>query len=170
MSARKADANGGAVAVRPENPGPAEKAARGALKSADNTFGSAGFLKRSMDKVFPDHWSFMLGEIALYSFVILLLSGVYLTLFFHASQRVVVYDGSYQPLRGVQMTDAYASTLHMSFDVRGGLLMRQIHHWAALLFVTSIVVHMFRVFFTGAFRKPRTINWHIGTILLILGI
>jgi ubiquinol-cytochrome c reductase cytochrome b subunit len=170
MSARKADANGATAAVRPVNPGPAEKAARGVLKSADDTLGSAGFLKRSMDKIFPDHWSFMLGEIALYSFVILLLSGVYLTLFFHASQRVVIYDGSYQPLRGVQMTDAYASTLHMSFDVRGGLLMRQIHHWAALLFVTSIVVHMFRVFFTGAFRKPRTINWHIGTILLILGI
>ncbi|HEX3897835.1 MAG TPA: ubiquinol-cytochrome c reductase cytochrome b subunit, partial [Mycobacteriales bacterium] len=120
--------------------------------------------------VFPDHWSFMLGEICLYSFVILLLSGVYLTLFFHADQQNVIYNGSYQPLRGVQMTEAYASTLHISFDVRGGLLMRQIHHWAALLFVTSIVVHMFRVFFTGAFKKPRTVNWHIGTILLILGI
>ena len=109
-----------------------------------------------LNKVFPDHWSFMLGEIALYSFVILLLTGTYLTLFFHASQREVIYNGSYQPLRGVPMTDAYASTLHISFDVRGGLLMRQIHHWAALLFITSIVVHMFRVFFTGAFRKPRT--------------
>ncbi len=169
-AAKKAEANGGAIAVRPENQGAAEKATRGTLKYVDDHFGSANFLKRSMDKVFPDHWSFMLGEIALYSFVILLLSGVYLTLFFHASGRVVVYDGSYQPLRGVQMTDAYASTLHMSFDVRGGLLMRQIHHWAALLFVTSIVVHMFRVFFTGAFRKPRTINWHIGTLLMILGI
>jgi ubiquinol-cytochrome c reductase cytochrome b subunit len=156
--------------TRPENQGPAEKATRTTLKYVDDRFGSAGFLKRSMDKVFPDHWSFMLGEIALYSFVILLLSGVYLTLFFHASQQNVIYNGSYQPLRGVQMTEAYASTLHISFDVRGGLLMRQIHHWAALLFVTSIVVHMFRVFFTGAFKKPRTINWHIGTILLILGI
>ncbi|HVY10919.1 MAG TPA: cytochrome bc complex cytochrome b subunit [Mycobacteriales bacterium] len=156
--------------TRTENPGTAEKATRGTLQYVDDHFGSSNFLKRSMDKVFPDHWSFMLGEIALYSFVILLLSGVYLTLFFHASQNNVVYQGSYQPLRGVQMTEAYASTLHISFDVRGGLLMRQIHHWAALLFVTSIVVHMFRVFFTGAFRKPRTINWHIGTILMILGI
>jgi ubiquinol-cytochrome c reductase cytochrome b subunit len=149
---------------------PGEVATRKTLKYVDDRLGSANFLKRSMDKVFPDHWSFMLGEIALYSFVILLLTGVYLTLFFHASQRPVIYDGSYQPLRGVQMTDAYASTLHISFDVRGGLLMRQIHHWAALLFTTSIVVHMFRVYFTGAFRKPRTINWHIGTILLILAI
>jgi ubiquinol-cytochrome c reductase cytochrome b subunit len=143
---------------------------RKVLKAADDTLGTANFLKRSMDKVFPDHWSFMLGEIALYSFVILLLSGVYLTLFFHASQRPVVYEGAYGPLRGVSMTDAYASTLHISFDVRGGLLMRQIHHWAALLFTTSIVVHMFRVYFTGAFRKPRTINWTIGSVLLILAI
>jgi len=140
------------------------------LRYVDDRVGSAGFLRRSMNKVFPDHWSFMLGEIALYSFVILLLTGVYLTLFFHASSREVVYNGSYGPLRGVPMTDAYASTLHLSFDVRGGLLIRQIHHWAALLFVMSIVVHMFRVFFTGAFRKPRTINWYIGVGLLILAI
>jgi len=148
----------------------AEKSTRKALRYVDDQLGSANFLTRSMNKVFPDHWSFMLGEIALYSFIILLLTGTYLTLFFHASQQVVVYHGSYQPLRDVKMTDAYASTLHISFDVRGGLLMRQIHHWAALLFTTSIVVHMFRVYFTGAFRKPRTINWHIGTILLILAI
>jgi ubiquinol-cytochrome c reductase cytochrome b subunit len=163
--------DGGTTELVPLSEGsPPEKATRATLRYVDDRLGSANFLKRSMDKVFPDHWSFMLGEICLYSFVILLLSGVYLTLFFHASQQVVTYGGSYQPLRGVQMTDAYSSTLHLSFDVRGGLLMRQIHHWAALLFVTSIVVHMFRVFFTGAFRKPRTLNWHIGTILLILGI
>src|SRR5579875_1710016 len=149
---------------------PATTASKKSLRYVDDRLGSAGFLRRSMNKVFPDHWSFMLGEIALYSFVVLLLTGVYLTLFFHASTREVVYNGSYQPLRGVPMTDAYASTLHISFDVRGGLLMRQIHHWAALLFVASIIVHLCRVFFTGAFRKPRTINWHIGIGLLILGI
>ncbi|MBV9291954.1 MAG: cytochrome b N-terminal domain-containing protein, partial [Frankiales bacterium] len=138
----------------------AEVAAKKGLRYVDDRLGTAGFLRRSMNKVFPDHWSFMLGEIALYSFVILLLTGTYLTLFFHASSEVVTYHGSYGPLRGVRMTDAYASTLHMSFDVRGGLLMRQVHHWAAVLFVMSIGVHMFRVFFTGAFRKPRTLNWH----------
>jgi ubiquinol-cytochrome c reductase cytochrome b subunit len=148
----------------------AETGAKQTLRYVDDRLGSANFLRRSMNKVFPDHWSFMLGEIALYSFVILLLTGVYLTLFFHASSREVIYNGSYGPLRGVPMTDAYASTLHMSFDVRGGLLMRQIHHWAAVLFVMSIVVHMFRVFFTGAFRKPRTLNWHIGIGLMILGV
>jgi ubiquinol-cytochrome c reductase cytochrome b subunit len=68
------------------------------------------------------------------------------------------------------MSEAYASTLHISFDVRGGLLMRQIHHWAALMFLASIIVHLMRVFFTGAFRKPRELNWVIGTLLLVLGI
>ena len=147
-----------------------ETAAKKGLRYVDDRLGTAGFLRRSMNKVFPDHWSFMLGEIALYSFVILLLTGVYLTLFFHASTEVVTYNGSYGPLRGVEMTDAYNSTLKMSFDVRGGLLMRQIHHWAALLFVMSIAVHMMRVFFTGAFRKPRTLNWHIGVTLFIIAI
>src|SRR4051794_5541558 len=148
----------------------AETGAKKTLRYVDDRLGSANFLRRSFNKVFPDHWSFLLGEIALYSFVILLLTGVYLTFFFHASSETVVYDGSYSPLRGVEMTDAYASTLHMSFDVRGGLLMRQIHHWAAILFVCSIAVHMMRVFFTGAFRKPRTLNWHIGVTLFIIAV
>jgi ubiquinol-cytochrome c reductase cytochrome b subunit len=110
------------------------------------------WLRRTMNKVYPDHWSFLLGEIALYSFLILLLSGTYLTFFFDASMREVVYGGSYAPLRGVEMSAAYDSALTLSFDVRGGLFMRQLHHWAALLFVASIVVHLLRIFFTGAGR------------------
>ncbi|MDP9431597.1 MAG: ubiquinol-cytochrome c reductase cytochrome b subunit [Actinomycetota bacterium] len=144
-------------------------ASRGALRYLDDRLGSASFLRRSMNKVFPDHWSFMLGEIALYSFIILLVTGTYISFFFEASIRPVVYDGSYIPLRGVEMTAAYESTLNLSFDVRGGLLIRQIHHWAALLFVASIVVHLMRVYFTGAFRKPREVNWVIGVGLLVLG-
>jgi ubiquinol-cytochrome c reductase cytochrome b subunit len=126
--------------------------------------------KNNLRKVFPDHWSFLLGEIALYSFIVLLLSGIFLTLFFKPTMTEVIYQGSYAPLRGVPMSEAYASTLDISFDVRGGLLVRQIHHWSALLFVASMVVHMFRVFFTGAFRRPREINWSIGGILLLLGL
>ena len=110
----------------------------------------------------------MLGEIALYSFIVLLLTGIFLTLWFKPSMVEVIYDGSYAPLNGVQMSEAYASTLDISFDVRGGLLMRQIHHWAALIFVAAITVHLCRVFFTGAFRKPRELNWLIGVGLLIL--
>ena len=84
--------------------------------------------------------------------------------------REVVYDGSYAPLRGVEMSAAYDSALNLSFDVRGGLFMRQMHHWAALLFVASIVVHLLRIFFTGAFRRPRETNWLIGVVLLVLAL
>ncbi|WP_206446596.1 cytochrome bc1 complex cytochrome b subunit [Agrococcus sp. KRD186] len=121
-------------------------------------------------KVFPDHWSFMLGEIILYSFVAILLTGTFLTFFFEPSMTAIEYDGSYVPLKGVEMSAAYASTLDLSFDIRGGLLMRQVHHWSALLFVAAIGLHMLRVFFTGAFRKPREINWVVGFILFILAL
>ena len=146
------------------------KASRGTMRYLDDRLGSAGFLRRSFNKVFPDHWSFMLGEIALYSFIILLLTGTFLTFFFDASVQEVIYNGSYVPLRGVQMTQAFSSTLRISFDVRGGLIIRQIHHWAALLFVASITVHLLRVFLTGAYRKPREINWLVGVSLLVLGL
>jgi ubiquinol-cytochrome c reductase cytochrome b subunit len=119
-------------------------------------------------KIFPDHWSFMLGEVALYSFVIILLSGSFLTFFFQASMADVVYNGSYVPLKGLSMSTAMQSSLDISFEVRGGLLMRQVHHWAALLFVASIGLHMVRIFFTGAFRKPRELNWLIGFVLFVL--
>ncbi|MCI9887832.1 ubiquinol-cytochrome c reductase cytochrome b subunit [Micrococcales bacterium 31B] len=135
----------------------------------DQRFGVSKAVREFSRKIFPDHWSFMLGEVAMYSFVILLLSGTFLTFFFVPSMTEVVYDGVYEPLVGLPMSEAYYSTLHMSFEVRGGLLMRQIHHWAALIFVASMMVHMFRVFFTGAFRKPREINWLIGVTLFILG-
>ncbi|WP_174188914.1 cytochrome bc1 complex cytochrome b subunit [Nocardia barduliensis] len=135
---------------------------------ADERYSAAAFMKRSINKVFPTHWSFLLGEIALYSFIILLLSGVYLTLFFDPSMSEVVYNGSYQPLRGVTMSRAYETALNITFEVRGGLFVRQVHHWAALLFAVSIIVHLFRIFFTGAFRKPREANWVIGSLLLIL--
>src|SRR3982751_5011740 len=141
-----------------------------AAVEVDERFLIAPWLRRTLHKVFPDHWSFLLGEIALYSFVVLLLSGTYLTFFFDASMREVVYDGSYAPLRGVSMSAAYDSTLGLSFDVRGGLFMRQLHHWAALLFVAAIIVHLLRIFFTGAFRRPRETNWLIGIGLLVLGL
>ncbi|WP_022880661.1 cytochrome bc1 complex cytochrome b subunit [Gryllotalpicola ginsengisoli] len=121
-------------------------------------------------KIFPDHWSFLLGEVALYSFVVILITGTFLTFFFQASMAEVVYNGSWVPLKGIEMSSALQSTLHITFDVRGGLLVRQIHHWAALLFVASIGLHMMRIFFTGAFRKPRELNWVIGFLLFVLAI
>ena len=140
------------------------------VRWVDDRLASSNFLKRSMGKVFPEHWSFMLGEIALYSFIVVLLSGVYLTLFFKPSMIEIAYNGSYVPLKGVEMSEAYASTLDISFDIRGGLLMRQVHHWSALFFIAAISVHLCRVFFTGAFRKPREMNWVIGVGLLTMAL
>jgi ubiquinol-cytochrome c reductase cytochrome b subunit len=147
-----------------------ERVAGNVANYVDERTGAAAWMKKNLNKVFPDHWSFMLGEIALYSFIILLLSGTFLTFWFDPSMKEVTYEGSYLPLKDVEMSAAYASTLHISFDVRGGLLMRQIHHWAALIFMAAIVVHLLRVFFTGAFRKPREFNWLLGIGLLTLGI
>jgi ubiquinol-cytochrome c reductase cytochrome b subunit len=146
-----------------------ERALEGTGVWLDDRLHGARGVRVLLRKVFPDHWSFLLGEVILYSFIILLLSGTFLTLWFQPSMTQVVYHGSYIPLRGVRMSEAYASTLRISFDVRGGLLMRQIHHWAADLFMAGIMAHMLRVFFTGAYRKPREINWLIGIILFTLG-
>ena len=136
---------------------------------ADDRLNLAGVSRKYVRKVFPDHWSFMLGEIALWSFVVLLVTGVFLTLWFKPDASPVLYQGSYDPMRGVEMSQAYASTLEISFDVRGGLLMRQMHHWAAMIFIAAMLVHMMRVFLTGAFRKPREISWLIGGTMLLLG-
>jgi len=139
-----------------------------AMNYVDERTSVSGLVREVGRKIFPDHWSFMLGEIALYSFVVILLSGTFLTFFYQPSMAEVNYNGSYVPLKGLNMSAAMASTLDISFDVRGGLLFRQIHHWAALLFVASIMLHMLRVYFTGAFRKPRELNWVIGFVLWVL--
>jgi len=151
-------------------PTPVEKLAAGTADYLDQRTGIGTAVKTFARKIFPDHWSFLLGEIALFSFITILISGVFLTMFFVPSMNEVTYDGPWQALQGAQMSEAFASTLHLSFEVRGGLLMRQIHHWAALIFMAAIVTHMMRVFFTGAFRKPREVNWVVGFLLLILGL
>ncbi|MEV6842768.1 ubiquinol-cytochrome c reductase cytochrome b subunit [Actinoplanes sp. NPDC051411] len=139
-------------------------------RALDARLGTTSVARTAMAKVFPDHWTFMLGEIALYCFISLVLTGTYLTLFFEPSTAETVYHGAYQPLAGSSVSSAFASTVGLSFDVRAGLLMRQAHHWAALLFVGAIVLHLLRIFFTGAFRKPREINWVIGVTMLALAL
>ncbi|MFG1822104.1 cytochrome bc complex cytochrome b subunit [Microbispora bryophytorum] len=136
----------------------------------DDRLGAGSFVRRNIRKVFPDHWSFLLGEIALYSFVILLLTGTFLTFWFKPSMGEIVYNGTYAPLKGVTMSEAYASSLQISFEVRGGLLIRQIHHWAALVFIAGMMAHALRVFFTGAYRKPRELNWLIGVVILSIAL
>ncbi|MFP5317367.1 MAG: cytochrome b [Acidimicrobiia bacterium] len=143
---------------------------RSLIRWVDRRLGASQFTRTALNKVFPDHWSFMLGEVALYCLVILILTGVYLTFFFIPASDEVVYRGPYEPLQGVEMSAAYASTLDISFNVRAGLVMRQMHHWAALVFIAAMVLHLCRVFFTGAFRRPREINWIVGVTLLVLSI
>jgi ubiquinol-cytochrome c reductase cytochrome b subunit len=162
-TSKVADSNtSAAIAQKPNRAG-------AAATWADDRLGLATMMKKNLRKVFPDHWSFMLGEVALWSFVVLLLSGVFLTFWYVPSMGEVHYEGSYDPLRGVEMSEAYASSLKLSFDVRGGLLMRQMHHWSAMLFIAAMMIHLLRVFFTGAHRKPRELNWVIGCLLLFLG-
>ena len=132
--------------------------------------GTAPMLKRVLGYVFPDHWSFLLGELALYSFVVLVGTGIYLTLFFDPSTAETVYRGSYAPLHGAQVSQAYRSVIELSFDVKAGLLMRQTHHWAAIVFVVAIVLHLLRIFFTGAFRKPRELTYYVGVTMLTLAV
>ena len=141
---------------------------RRAVRWLDERSGAAPFLKGALRYVFPDNWSFLLGEVALYAFIVLVATGVYLTLFFEPSLSKTVYHGPYVPLQGVEMTDAYRSVLDISFQVKAGLLIRQTHHWAANVFVAAIVVHLLRIFFTGAFRKPRDLTYLIGLAMLML--
>jgi ubiquinol-cytochrome c reductase cytochrome b subunit len=140
------------------------------IRFIDERTSSAPFLKKAMRYVFPDHWSFLLGEVAMYSFIILIATGVYLTLFFEPSLAKTSYHGVYAPLRGRSMSEAYRSVIDISFAHKAGLLIRQTHHWAADLFMASIVVHLMRVFFTGAFRKPRELIWLLGLLMLFTGL
>jgi ubiquinol-cytochrome c reductase cytochrome b subunit len=127
---------------------------------------SSGPLRAALRYVFPDHWSFLLGEVALYSFMVLVATGTFLALFFHASATEVVWHGPYAPLDGERVSGAYASALDLSFKVPGGLLVRQTHHWAALVFLVAIVMHLMRIFYTAAFRRPREINYMVGVTLM----
>ncbi len=138
------------------------------IKYVDERLGAASLARKTLRKVFPDHWTFLLGEIALFSLVVLVFTGLFLTLFYTPDARLLTYQGAYTPLHGQQVSAAYNSVLRLSFEVRAGLIMRQTHHWAALVFVAAIVVHLCRIFFTGAFRRPRELNWLIGFVLLLL--
>lgn len=136
----------------------------------DRRVAGSDFVQDKLTKVFPESWTFLFGEVALYTFVVLVLTGTFLALFFDPSLTETTYHGSYEPMHDVEMSAAYRSTLELSFDVRAGLLMRQMHHWAALVFVAAIVVHLLRVFFTSAFRRPRELNWMIGLTVLVLAL
>ncbi|HEX4520533.1 MAG TPA: cytochrome b N-terminal domain-containing protein [Gaiellaceae bacterium] len=143
---------------------------RAAVRALDRGTGSASRVKKALRYLFPDHWSFMLGEVALYAFLVLVATGIYLVFFFQDSTAVTTYHGPYTPLDGASMTKAYKSVLDISFSVRAGLLIRQTHHWAADVFVVAIVLHLFRIFFTGAFRTPRRLTYYLGLTMLVLSL
>jgi ubiquinol-cytochrome c reductase cytochrome b subunit len=140
------------------------------LHWVDERLGTTAWARHGLRKVFPDHWSFLLGEVALFSLVVLVATGVFLTLFYVPDGTQVTYQGPYEPLVGRTVSAAFESVMRLSFEIRSGLVMRQIHHWAALVFVAAITLHVMRIFFTGAFRRPREINWLIGIGLLLLAI
>ena len=140
------------------------------VASVDERLGAARPLRKALRYVFPEHWSFLLGEMALYAFVVLVATGVFLALFFEPSTAQTTWHGPYAPLDGERVSRAYGSALDLSLTVPGGLLMRQTHHWAALLFVVAITLHLLRVVFTGAFRKPRELTYAAGVTLLMLAV
>jgi ubiquinol-cytochrome c reductase cytochrome b subunit len=143
---------------------------RGLVRYLDERSGTSPLIRKTLRYVFPDHWSFLLGEIALYSFIVLVLTGIYLTLFFEPSLHQTIYTGSYEPLRGRAVSEAYRSAIDLSFKVKAGLLVRQTHHWAADVFIVAIVLHLVRVFFTGAYRKPRDLVYYLGVSMLMLAV
>jgi ubiquinol-cytochrome c reductase cytochrome b subunit len=140
------------------------------VRYTEQRLGGAPMFKWMLRYVFPDHWSFLLGEIALYSFLVLVGTGVFLALYYVPSDQQVVYHGVYRLLRDQEMSEAYRSVVNVGFNVPAGLLLRQVHHWAADVFIASIVLHLMRIFFTGAYRKPRDFNYYIGLTMLLLAI
>jgi quinol---cytochrome-c reductase cytochrome b subunit len=143
---------------------------RATVRFLEERTGSIPFIRKALRYVFPDHWSFLLGEVALYAFVVLVATGIYLTFFFEPSTSQTVYHGTYAPLRGQVMTEAYKSVVDISFDVKAGLLIRQTHHWAANIFIAAIVMHVIRIFFTGAYRKPRELTYVVGVLMLFISL
>jgi ubiquinol-cytochrome c reductase cytochrome b subunit len=128
------------------------------------------FVDRLRRRASPNHWSFLFGVISLACLVVLIVTGAILMIFYDPSSTVVPYRGRYPLLRGVEMSEAFASVLRISFDVNGGLLVRQAHHWAALVLPAALILQLLSTFFTGAFRKPRQWSWVllVGVFLLAL--
>ena len=125
---------------------------------------------RLRTRAVPNRWSSYLGIISGASLVVLIVTGVLLMIFYDPSSALVRYQGSYEPLRGVEMSEAYASTLRISLDLRGGLLVRQAHHWAALVLPGSLLLQLASLFLTGGFRRPRHWGWVllVGVLLLAM--
>lgn len=115
----------------------------------------------------PTHWTDVFGVVTMACLAVLVVTGVVLMFFYVPSSERVVYDGGYSPLHGVEVSRAFASTLGLSLDVNGGLVLRQAHHWAALLLPAAILAQLAVMFFTGAFRRPRQASWVLLFLILV---
>jgi ubiquinol-cytochrome c reductase cytochrome b subunit len=137
------------------------------LDALDQRLGLRKPAREVARKVFPTHWSFLISEVSLISFAVLVLTGIFLTMFYRASTADVVYTGSASLFAGRDLPAAYESIVRLSHDVPGGLLFRRIHRGASHLFIATIVLHFLRILLTGAFRHPREVNYHLGILLLL---
>ncbi len=124
--------------------------------------------RKVANKVFPHNWSFLLGEVALISFTILVATGIFLTMFYRPSTDPVAYTGSSVLFQGRELPAAFESVVRMTYDVRGGLFFRRVHRAAAHVFVAATILHLVRIMLTGAFRRPREVNWVVGFVLFNL--
>ncbi|MCU1415862.1 MAG: ubiquinol-cytochrome c reductase cytochrome b subunit [Schumannella sp.] len=136
------------------------------LERALDTAGWTKAIQRSA----PTHWTGMFGVVTMASVAVLFVTGVVLMFFYAPSSERVVYSGVYGPLHGMEVSKAFASTLTVSLDVPGGLLIRQAHHWAALLLPASIIMQLLATFFIGGFRGSRVWMWALLFLTLIVAL
>jgi ubiquinol-cytochrome c reductase cytochrome b subunit len=136
------------------------------LDAIDRRTGLRSVVRKTADKVFPGHWSFLLGEVALITFGILVVTGIVLALFYRPFIDPVAYSGSAELYQGRTVPAVFGSILRLTHDIPGGLLLRRIHRAASHLFVAAVIAHMLRILLTGAFRRPREINHVVGVALL----
>ncbi len=97
------------------------------------------------------NYTWGMGGITFYLFVVLTFTGALLMFYYHPSKIV-----------------AFRDILYLEHDVPFGKLLRNMHRWAAHLMIITVWLHMFRVFLTGSYKKPREFNWVVGVILLVL--
>ena len=128
------------------------------VKWLDERLALSRFYDKFLRKAFPVHHSFFLGEMTLFAFATLVVTGIFLSINFEPSIRLVEVGAQ-------QVPAAYASVQFID-TLPFGRVIRSIHHWSANIMVAAAFLHMLRILLTGAYKKPREINWLIGIALL----
>ena len=125
-------------------------------------------LDRLRHRAQPTSWSLLFGTVSVACFTVLLITGLILMMVYDGSGELITYDGGYSLLRGVAVSRAFASTMELSFEVPGGLLVRQAHHWAALMLPASMLMQIAVAFFSGAARRPRQWAWVLLVVAFLV--